>query len=66
MRALLGRAIFGGYFVWRPDDARPLLLIAGGSGIVPLMAMIRLCTAARRAVSSAVFRAPSGERLVPR
>jgi ferredoxin-NADP reductase len=35
------RGPIGGYFVWRPDDARPLLLIAGGSGIVPLMAMIR-------------------------
>ena len=35
------RGPIGGYFVWRPDDAQPLLLIAGGSGIVPLMAMIR-------------------------
>jgi ferredoxin-NADP reductase len=35
------RGPIGGYFVWRPDDARPLLLIAGGSGMVPLMAMIR-------------------------
>jgi ferredoxin-NADP reductase len=35
------RGPIGGYFVWKPDDARPLLLIAGGSGIVPLMAMIR-------------------------
>ena len=35
------RGPIGGYFVWRPDDARPLVLIAGGSGIVPLMAMIR-------------------------
>jgi ferredoxin-NADP reductase len=35
------RGPIGGYFVWTPDDARPLLLIAGGSGIVPLMAMIR-------------------------
>jgi ferredoxin-NADP reductase len=35
------RGPIGGYFVWRADDERPLLLIAGGSGIVPLMAMIR-------------------------
>jgi ferredoxin-NADP reductase len=35
------RGPIGGYFVWRSDDERPLLLIAGGSGIVPLMAMIR-------------------------
>ena len=31
----------GGHFVWRPDDAGPLLLAAGGSGVVPLLAMLR-------------------------
>ncbi|MFI9123100.1 ferredoxin reductase [Streptomyces bikiniensis] len=31
----------GGWFVWTPGDPGPLLLIAGGSGIVPLMAMLR-------------------------
>jgi ferredoxin-NADP reductase len=35
------RGPIGGYFVWKAGDARPLLLVAGGSGIVPLMAMIR-------------------------
>jgi ferredoxin-NADP reductase len=35
------RGPIGGYFVWQAGDARPLLLVAGGSGIVPLMAMIR-------------------------
>jgi ferredoxin-NADP reductase len=35
------RGPIGGYFVWRANDERRLLLIAGGSGIVPLMAMIR-------------------------
>jgi len=35
------RGPIGGFFVWRAGDRRPLLLIAGGSGIVPLMAMIR-------------------------
>jgi ferredoxin-NADP reductase len=35
------RGPIGGYFVWTPGDARPLLLIAGGSGVVPLMAMLR-------------------------
>ncbi len=35
------RGPIGGYFVWRADDPRPLLLIAGGSGVVPLMAMLR-------------------------
>ena len=35
------RGPIGGYFVWKADDPRPLLLIGGGSGVVPLMAMIR-------------------------
>jgi ferredoxin-NADP reductase len=35
------RGPIGGYFVWEADRTEPLLLIAGGSGIVPLMAMLR-------------------------
>lgn len=35
------RGPIGGYFVWEARMGGPLLLIAGGSGIVPLMAMIR-------------------------
>lgn len=35
------RGPIGGYFVWRGDDDRPLLLVGGGSGVVPLMAMLR-------------------------
>ncbi len=35
------RGPIGGYFVWKGGDERPVLLVAGGSGIVPLMAMIR-------------------------
>ncbi|MBC6610904.1 ferredoxin reductase [Hymenobacter sp. BT507] len=36
------RGPIGGYFVWRATaTARPLLLVAGGSGVVPLMAMLR-------------------------
>jgi ferredoxin-NADP reductase len=36
------RGPIGGYFVWRAgDDQRPVLLIGGGSGVVPLMAMLR-------------------------
>lgn len=35
------RGPVGGWFVWRPGDPAPVLLVAGGSGIVPLMAMIR-------------------------
>ena len=35
------RGPIGGHFVWRAGDDRPLLLVAGGSGVVPLMAMLR-------------------------
>ncbi|MFP5316806.1 MAG: ferredoxin reductase [Acidimicrobiia bacterium] len=35
------RGPIGGYFVWEPDDTRPVLLVGGGSGVVPLMAMLR-------------------------
>jgi ferredoxin-NADP reductase len=35
------RGPIGGYFVWDPEDESPLLLVAGGSGIVPLRAMLR-------------------------
>lgn len=35
------RGPIGGHFTWRADDGGPLLLIGGGSGVVPLMAMLR-------------------------
>lgn len=35
------RGPVGGYFVWEASAGGPLLLVAGGSGIVPLMAMLR-------------------------
>jgi len=35
------RGPVGGYFVWEPADGGPLLLVAGGSGVVPLQSMIR-------------------------
>lgn len=46
------RGPIGGYFVWEPSTGGPLLLVAGGSGIVPLMAMLRA-----RAASSAATKA---------
>jgi ferredoxin-NADP reductase len=47
------RGPIGGWFVWRTQQTEPIQLVAGGSGIVPLMAMIR----SRAAVgSSAPFR----------
>jgi ferredoxin-NADP reductase len=35
------RGPIGGYFTWSPTEPAPVLLVGGGSGIVPLMAMIR-------------------------
>jgi ferredoxin-NADP reductase len=35
------RGPIGGWFVWRTEDGGPLLLVGGGSGLVPLMAMLR-------------------------
>jgi ferredoxin-NADP reductase len=35
------RGPIGGYFVWEPDDPARVLLVGGGSGVVPLMAMAR-------------------------
>jgi ferredoxin-NADP reductase len=35
------RGPIGGWFVWRPAEQARILLVAGGSGIVPLMAMLR-------------------------
>jgi len=40
------RGPIGGYFVWDVSMGGPLLLVAGGSGVVPLMAMLRHRTAA--------------------
>lgn len=44
------RGPIGGYFVWEAAMGGPLLFVAGGSGVVPLMAMLRH----RRAVGSHV------------
>ena len=35
------RGPFGGWFVWDASDTQPIMLIAGGSGLVPLMSMLR-------------------------
>jgi ferredoxin-NADP reductase len=44
------RGPIGGYFVWEAGLGGPLLLVAGGSGVVPLMSMVRH----RRAAGSTV------------
>ncbi|MBD5787630.1 oxidoreductase [Cellulosimicrobium terreum] len=35
------RGPLGGFFVWDESDPAPVLLVAGGSGVVPLLAMVR-------------------------
>ena len=35
------RGPLGGYFTWTVDRGGPLAFVAGGSGVVPLMAMVR-------------------------
>ena len=56
------RGPIGGWFVWDGDDPTPVLLVGGGSGVVPLMSMMRhharLEQHARRC-SSCTRRAPS-------
>lgn len=42
------RGPLGGYFVWHEDDPAPVLLVAGGSGVVPFLAMLRARRAAGR------------------
>jgi ferredoxin-NADP reductase len=48
------RGPIGGYFVWDARLDGPLFLVAGGSGIVPLMAMLRHRAAQKEATGSAV------------
>ncbi len=53
------RGPIGGWFVWDVALGGPLLLVAGGSGIVPLMAMLR-----HRALAPAEVRARTAVRLL--
>lgn len=53
------RGPIGGYFVWEPSHGGPVLLIGGGSGVVPLMAMAR---ARARAASTVPMRWLSSSR----
>ena len=48
------RGPIGGYFVWEATQRAPLFLVAGGSGIVPLMAMLRHHARADAAARAAV------------
>jgi ferredoxin-NADP reductase len=49
------RGPIGGHFVWTAALGGPLFLVAGGSGVVPLMAMLRHRAAARSTVPAALL-----------
>jgi ferredoxin-NADP reductase len=49
------RGPVGGHFTWRVRDGGPLLLVAGGSGLVPLMAMLRHRAAAHGTVETTLL-----------
>jgi ferredoxin-NADP reductase len=61
------RGPIGGHFRWRAQDGGPLLLLAGGSGVVPLMAMLRHRAATRSNVPARlVYSARTGDDLLYR
>lgn len=49
------RGPIGGYFTWTEADGGPLLLIAGGSGVVPLMSMLRYRSSMARGVPATLL-----------
>ena len=49
------RGPLGGHFVWSVNDGGPLLLIGGGSGVVPLMSMLRHRAAQKSRVPALLF-----------
>jgi ferredoxin-NADP reductase len=65
------RGPIGGYFVWNSQDAQnnhsPLFLVAGGSGIVPLMAMIRhRANAGTKVPTKLLYSSPYHEEIIYR
>ena len=49
------RGPIGGHFIWRPEDGGPVLLVAGGSGIAPLMAIARAWSSAAATTPMLLF-----------
>ncbi|MEA2307116.1 MAG: hypothetical protein QOH43_4396 [Solirubrobacteraceae bacterium] len=56
------RGPIGGHFTWSVADGGPLLLVAGGSGLVPLMAMLRHRAAQASDVAAHVLVSARGEQ----
>lgn len=65
--ALELRGPIGGYFTWEPNSDRPLMLIGGGSGVVPLVSMLRTRAAAgARSPATLLYSAKRIEDLIYR
>jgi len=61
------RGPIGGYFVWTAALGGPLFLVAGGSGVVPLMAMLRHRAAAKSNVpATLLYSSRSGSDIIYR
>ena len=61
------RGPFGGYFTWDPGISSPLMLIAGGSGVVPLMSMLRTrCQAGNKVPAKLLYSSRSAEDIIYR
>jgi ferredoxin-NADP reductase len=61
------RGPIGGYFVWEPSFGGPLLLVAGGSGVVPLQAILRhWATSAREVPARLVYSSRSLDDVIYR
>jgi ferredoxin-NADP reductase len=59
------RGPIGGYFTWSPETPGPLMLVAGGSGIAPLMAMLRTRAAAvQRPPARLLYSSRSAQHIV--
>jgi ferredoxin-NADP reductase len=54
------RGPIGGYFVWEPSRGGPLLLVGGGSGLVPLMCIERHRRRAAPAIDSTLLLSARG------
>lgn len=59
------RGPIGGYFTWTPSSDLPLLLVGGGSGVVPLMSMLRSRrTAPRRGQATLLYSSRTYEQIL--
>ncbi len=59
------RGPLGKFFVWRPDAPEPVLLVGGGSGVVPLRCMMQAHQAAHSAAAmKLVYSARSYEEII--